>query len=50
MLEDTLRKLSVSNNLSLLTTTGKSLTIEPLNVNLAKAGIYSPSVKKQVTS
>lgn len=50
VLEDTLRKLSASNNLPLLTTTGKPLTIEPLNVNLAKAGIYSPLVKKQVTS
>jgi hypothetical protein len=50
VLEDTLRKLSVSNNLPLLTTAGKSLTIEPLNVSLAKAGIYSPLVKKQVTS
>ena len=50
VLEDTLRKLSASNNLPLLTTTGKPLTIEPLNVNLAKAGIYLPLVKKQVTS
>ena len=50
VLEDTLRKLSASNNLPLLTTTGKPLTIEPLNVNLAKAGIYSPLTKKQVTS
>jgi hypothetical protein len=50
VLEDTLRKLSASNNLPLLTTAGKPLTIEPLNVNLAKAGIYSPLTKKQVTS
>ena len=50
VLEDTLRKLSASNNLPLLTTAGKPLTIEPLNVNVAKAGIYSPLVKKQVTS
>ena len=50
VLEDTLRKLSASNNLPLLAPSGKPLTIEPLNVNLAKAGIYSPLVKKQVTS
>jgi hypothetical protein len=50
VLEDTLRKLNASNDLPLLTTGGKPLTIEPLNVNLAKAGIYSPLVKKQVTS
>jgi hypothetical protein len=50
VLEDTLRKLSASNDLPLLATAGKPLTIEPLNVNLAKAGIYSPLTKKQVTS
>jgi hypothetical protein len=50
VLEDTLRKLSAANNLPLLTTPGKPLTIEPLNVNLAKAGVYSPLTKKQVTS
>lgn len=42
--------MSVSNNLPLLTTAGKPLTIEPLNVNLAKGGVYSPLTKKQVTS
>jgi hypothetical protein len=50
VLEDTLRKLSASNDLPLLTNAGKPLTIEPLNVNLTKAGIYSPLTKKQVTS
>ncbi len=50
VLEDALRKLSASNNLPLLTTASKPLTIEPLNVNLAKAGVYSSLTKKQVTS
>jgi hypothetical protein len=43
-------KLSQSTNLSVNSDQGKPLTIEPLNVTLAKAGIYSPLTKKQITS
>lgn len=50
VLEDALRKLSASNNLPLVAAAGKPLTIEPLNVNLAKAGVYPPLTKKQITS
>lgn len=50
VLEDTLRKLSQANNLPLVGSNGKPLTIEPLNVNLAKADVFQPLTKKQITS
>jgi hypothetical protein len=50
VLEDTLRKLSQSKGLPLMTAQGKPLTIDPMNVNLAKAGVYLPLTQKQITS
>ena len=41
---------SASNNLPLLNPQGKPLTIEPMNVNLCKSGVYPPLTKKQITS
>ena len=45
-----LRKMSQASNLPVTGPHGKPLTIEPLNVNLAKAGAYQPLTKKQITS
>lgn len=50
VLEDALRKLSQSNGLALTNAQGKPLTIDPMNVNLAKAGVYQPLTQKQITS
>jgi len=50
VLEDTLRKLSDANGLPLKSAQGKPLTIDPMNVNLARAGVYLPLTQKQITS
>jgi hypothetical protein len=50
VLEDSLRKLAVSSNIGTTTPAGKSLTIDPLNASLAKAGTYNALVQKQITS
>lgn len=50
VLEDGLRKLSERAGFSLLADSGKPLTIDPLNAQLAKADIYSKLVQKQITS
>lgn len=50
VLEDTLRKLAVSNDIAIVNEKGKHLTIEPLNVELAKKEVYNQLIKKQVTS
>jgi uncharacterized protein (DUF2164 family) len=50
VLEDGLRKLSERTGLALSAESGKSLTIEPLNTQLAKANVYSKLVQKQITS
>lgn len=50
VLEDTLRKLAEANGLAIRKTNGKPLTIEPLNIECAKAGVYDKLVQKQVTS
>lgn len=50
VLEDGLRKLSERASLPLTSETGKSLTMEPLNAQLAKAEIYSKLIQKQVTT
>lgn len=50
VLEDGLRKSSERNFLPLVSDSGKRLTIEPLNAQLAKAGVYSKLVQKQITS
>jgi uncharacterized protein (DUF2164 family) len=50
VLEDGLRKLSERAGLSLLADSGKPLTIDPLNAQLAKAEVYSKLIQKQITS
>jgi hypothetical protein len=50
VLEDTLRKLSQSKGLPVVNSQGKPLTIDPLNVGLAKADVYQALTKKQITS
>jgi hypothetical protein len=50
VLEDTLRKMSITNGLPTTNDKGKLLTIEPLNVELAKKEVYNQLIKKQITS
>jgi len=50
VLEDALRKLSETNGLPVMSPQGKPLTIDPMNVNLAKADVYQSLTKKQITS
>ena len=50
VLEDGLRKIAEVNEIPLTQASGKPLTIEPLNVELAKQEIYSKLVQKQITS
>jgi len=50
VLEDTLRRLSQSKELSVINSQGKPLTIDPMNVGLAKADVYQALTKKQITS
>ena len=50
VLEDGLRKLAEANGIPLMQTSGKPMTIDPLNVELAKQDVYSKLVQKQITS
>lgn len=50
VLEDTLRKLCVSNEIDTINSNGKSLTIDPLNSELTKKEVYNRLVQKQITS
>lgn len=50
VLEDGLRKLCEKHGIEILKPNGSSLTIEPLNTELARKGIYSKLMQKQVTS
>jgi hypothetical protein len=50
VLEDTLRKLASNLGIPLQTNNGKRKTIEPLNDDLVKAGLYDTLIKKQVTT
>ncbi|MCK9639873.1 MAG: hypothetical protein M0R39_08185 [Prolixibacteraceae bacterium] len=50
VLEDTLRKLAIANDISTTNEKGKLLTIEPLNVELAKKEVYNQLMRKQITS
>jgi len=50
VLEDSLRKLADSHGITTINDRGKSLTIEPLNTELAKNKIYNKLVQKQITS
>ncbi|MGI9229820.1 MAG: hypothetical protein ACR2P9_08185 [Gammaproteobacteria bacterium] len=49
-LEDSLRKLADTNGVSLHDPKGKPRTIDPLNIELAKKGIYDSFIKQQITS
>ena len=50
VLEDSLRKLADRNNVPTTGPNGRSLTIDPINSGLAKAGVYNPLIQKQITS
>ena len=50
VLEDTLRKLAEKNEIPTINEKGKKLTIEPINVELAKKDIYNQLIRKQITS
>ncbi len=50
VLEDSLRTLASRAGILVTTSQGKQLTIDPLNIALAKAAAYGPLVQKQITS
>lgn len=50
VLEDSLRKLCERASLTVVGNSGKPLTIDPLNTQLAKADVYSKLVQKQITT
>ncbi len=50
VLEDSLRKLADPKGVAVISPTGKPLTIDPLNVALAKAGVYNALAQKQITT
>jgi len=50
VLEDALRKLAQANGISTVSNTGKSLTLEPLNIECAKTGVYDKLIQKQITT
>lgn len=50
VLEDSLRKIADANSVSTVGSKDQPLTIDPLNVAVAKKGVYGPLVQKQVTS
>jgi len=50
VLEDSLRKLADERGLARTAPSGKALTIDPLNVSLAKAGAYQSLTQKQITT
>lgn len=48
VLEDTLRKLAVDKRIDLQTKKGRPKTIDPLNVELKKSGVYSAVKAKEI--
>ena len=50
VLEDSLRKLAIINGIPVNKKNGKPLTIEPINVEIAKKDVYNQLVKKQITA
>ena len=50
VLEDGLRELCKKNNIAITNPKGSPLTIDPLNVELAKNEVYSKLTQKQITS
>jgi len=49
-LEDSLRKIATAAGVATVAPNGKPLTIDPLNIEIAKNGTYDALVKKQITS
>ena len=50
VLEDSLRKIADAHSVPTVGSKGQPLTLDPLNVALAKKGVYGPLVQKQITS
>ncbi|HJP95748.1 MAG TPA: hypothetical protein VJ843_00055 [Candidatus Saccharimonadales bacterium] len=50
VLEDSLRKLADENKIPTTSANGRPLTIDPINIALAKASVYGPLVQKQITT
>jgi hypothetical protein len=50
VLEDSLRKICEKNGIKTNNKVGKPLTIDPLNIALAKADIYNKLTQKQITT
>ena len=50
VLENALRKIAEANGVSTINVRGKHLTIDPLNVALAKKSVYDALIQKQITS
>lgn len=50
VLEDMLRKLAIRNGINILKPNGDYMTLEPLNIELAKANVYDKLIQKQITS
>lgn len=50
VLEDTLKKLSIQNDIEILNHKGKNKTIQPLNQELGKEGVYNKLTEKRITS
>ena len=50
VLEDSLRKIADANGVDILNSKGMPLTLDPLNISLAKKGVYNALVQKQITS
>lgn len=50
VLEDGLRKMCERGSLPTVTDSGKPLTMDPLNAQLAKADVYTKLVQKQITT
>ena len=40
----------MQTEIDILNSNGKPLTLDPLNISLAKKGVYGPLVQKQITS
>lgn len=50
VLEDALRKVAESRGIPTTGINGRALTLDPVNTALAKSGVYSPLIQKQITS
>ncbi len=50
VLEDELRNLCDKNGIATKSVNGKQLSIEPMNIELTKAGVYNSVIKLQITT